>query len=151
MPAQRNSKALKSAWVSRWKKARSGRPIPSLAIITPSCLSVERAIIFFKSHSVIALRPAISIVVVATKRRVGQNSFHSFRNGKNRMSRKTPAVTKVEECTSAETGVGAAMAAGSHLENGIWALFVIAAIKIQITTLVDMGVLRDICRMDQCP
>ena len=42
--------------------------------------------------------------------------------------RKTPAVTSVEECTRADTGVGAAIAAGSHLENGIWALLVIAAI-----------------------
>jgi hypothetical protein len=36
-------------------------------------------------------------------------------------------VTKVEECTKAETGVGAAMAAGNQLEKGIWALFVMAA------------------------
>lgn len=40
---------------------------------------------------------------------------------------KTPAVTSVEECTSAETGVGAAIAAGSHLEKGNCALFVKAA------------------------
>lgn len=36
-------------------------------------------------------------------------------------------MTKVEECTNADTGVGAAIAAGNHLENGIWALLVIAA------------------------
>lgn len=36
-------------------------------------------------------------------------------------------MTRVEEWTKADTGVGAAMAAGSHLENGIWALLVIAA------------------------
>jgi len=46
------------------------------------------------------------------------------------MSKKTPAVTSVEECTKAETGVGAAIAAGSHAENGIWALLVMAAIII---------------------
>jgi len=45
----------------------------------------------------------------------------------NRISRYTPAVTSVDECTNADTGVGAAMAAGSHAENGICALFVIAA------------------------
>ena len=39
----------------------------------------------------------------------------------------TPAVTNVEEWTKALTGVGAAIAAGSHLEKGIWALLVIAA------------------------
>ena len=33
----------------------------------------------------------------------------------------------MEEWTSAETGVGAAMAAGNHALKGIWALFVIAA------------------------
>lgn len=36
-------------------------------------------------------------------------------------------MTRVDECTRAETGVGAAMAAGSQEENGICALFVIAA------------------------
>ena len=33
----------------------------------------------------------------------------------------------MDEWTSADTGVGAAMAAGNHEENGICALFVIAA------------------------
>jgi len=36
----------------------------------------------------------------------------------NRYRIKIPAVTKVEECTNADTGVGAAIAAGSQLENG---------------------------------
>jgi len=36
----------------------------------------------------------------------------------------------VDEWTKAETGVGAAIAAGNHLENGICALFVMAAIII---------------------
>lgn len=48
------------------------------------------------------------------------------------MIKNTPAVTKVEECTNAETGVGAAIAAGSHLEKGIWADLVILAIRINI-------------------
>lgn len=42
----------------------------------------------------------------------------------NRISRNTPAVTSVDEWTSADTGVGAAIAAGSQEEKGIWALFV---------------------------
>lgn len=46
------------------------------------------------------------------------------------MSKNTPAVTRVEECTRAETGVGAAIAAGSQLENGICALLVIPATMI---------------------
>lgn len=41
-----------------------------------------------------------------------------------RTKSQTPAVTRVELCTKALTGVGAAMAAGSHLVNGICALLV---------------------------
>jgi len=33
------------------------------------------------------------------------------------MNQQTPAVTKVEECTKAETGVGAAIAAGNQEEK----------------------------------
>ena len=40
---------------------------------------------------------------------------------------------QIEECTKAETGVGAAMAAGNHAEKGIWALMVQAKVtKINI-------------------
>ena len=41
----------------------------------------------------------------------------------------TPAVTRVEEWTRAETGVGAAIAAGNQAQKGNWALFVIPANK----------------------
>jgi len=69
VPAHRNRRALNRACVIRWKKASVGAPIARLVIITPSCLRVERAIIFFISHSVIALRPAIRVVRTATIRR----------------------------------------------------------------------------------
>lgn len=36
-------------------------------------------------------------------------------------------MTKVEECTSEDTGVGAAIAAGNQALKGNWALLVIAA------------------------
>lgn len=39
----------------------------------------------------------------------------------------------MEECTSADTGVGAAIASGSHLQKGNWALFVMAAIVSSLT------------------
>jgi hypothetical protein len=50
-------------------------------------------------------------------------------------------VTKVEEWTRAETGVGAAIAAGSQAEKGIWALLVIAAkiTKLVTTKISDLG------------
>lgn len=57
------------AWVIRWKKARFGRFKPRLAIITPSWLKVERAMIFFISVSTIAAIPAISIVIEAIIKR----------------------------------------------------------------------------------
>lgn len=44
-------------------------PRPKLVIIMPSCLRVERAMIFFISHSVAALIPAISMVDTATNNR----------------------------------------------------------------------------------
>lgn len=69
-PAVRNNKALKSAWVIRWKNARFGRFILSLLIMTPSCERVERAIIFFISHSEIAAIPAINIVTDAITKSV---------------------------------------------------------------------------------
>lgn len=49
-------------------------------------------------------------------------------------------MTRVDECTKAETGVGAAMAAGSHEEKGTWALLVIAANIRSMAT--DVGKIR---------
>jgi thiazole synthase ThiGH ThiG subunit len=57
----------------------------------------------------------------------------------NRICRKIPAVTSVDEWTSADTGVGAAMAAGSQLENGICALLVNLAIRIK-----DLIIIRNL-------
>ena len=81
----------------RWTNARSDRLRAKLNIITPNCLKVDRAIIFFISISVIAIMPAISIVVVAVSKRSLLN-IGSFCNvGEKRIRRKTPAVTSVEE------------------------------------------------------
>lgn len=61
------------------------------------------------------------------------------------MSKKTPAVTRVDEWTSADTGVGAAIAAGNQLEKGICALFVIAAnIKDIMISLLYRGLEKNI-------
>ena len=43
---------------------------PILVIIIPSCLSVDRAMIFFISHSDVALSPAINIVQTAINRMI---------------------------------------------------------------------------------
>lgn len=112
--------------------------MPKLIIITPNWLSVDKAITFFKSFSKLAPSPAINRVRTEINNKVLRKAFEVDRNGKNRITRNTPAVTRVDEWTKAETGVGAAMAAGSHLEKGIWALFVIAATVIVIMTMKDM-------------
>lgn len=99
--------------------------IANVNIITPSCLRVDKATIFFMSSSIKAVKPEISNVTlliinkrvwVVLKISIGQ-----------RIKIYTPAVTRVEEWTKDETGVGAAMAAGNHAEKGNWALFVHAA------------------------
>ena len=46
-------------------------------------------------------------------------------------------MTKVEEWTNADTGVGAAIAAGNHAEKGIWALLVQAEIIIKYTSICE--------------
>lgn len=97
-----------------------------------------------------APRPAMVIVRAAIKRRTGLNHGARLRRGKNRMATKTPAVTSVEEWTKADTGVGAAMAAGSHLENGICALFVMAANMIERVSIL-LNPEGHMLRINQCP
>lgn len=58
-----------------------GKPRPILVIIIPSCLRVDRAIIFFMSHSVVALIPAIIIVDTATNRIILLKISIDLRNG----------------------------------------------------------------------
>ena len=74
------------------------------------------ATIFLKSNSQLANKPPKSIV----NKEISIIKPQTLINIKlNRINRKIPAVTKVEECTKEDTGVGAAIAAGSHAENGI--------------------------------
>jgi len=93
----------------------------------PSCLRVDKAITFFISHSAIAANPAVHAVIAAANSKIYSRAGTNFSEGKNRIKIKIPAVTRVEEWTRAETGVGAAIAAGSHLIKGNCALLVIAA------------------------
>lgn len=50
-------------------KAKAGNLKEMLNIMTPNWLRVDKAMIFFMSISVIAIAPAISIVVVAVRSR----------------------------------------------------------------------------------
>ena len=94
-----------------------------IIIIIPNWLKVDKAITFFISISSIAAQPAINIVnapitINTVDILVPTNKIFI------RIKRYTPAVTRVDEWTKAETGVGAAIAAGNHAEKGICALFV---------------------------
>lgn len=60
---------------------RVGIPRPRVDNITPSWLRVDRAIIFFKSDSSIADKPAINIVRDAINRREGRNRWIEERRG----------------------------------------------------------------------
>ena len=58
----------------------------------------------------------------------------------------------MDEWTRAETGVGAAIAAGNQLLNGIWALLVIAAIIIIVIRVVVFGKAeKNGDKINQCP
>ena len=100
------------AWVMRWKKPKAFRERASATAMTPNWDNVLKATIFLRSISPQAHSPAMRRVTEPRGR------SHSVPLELNRRSRYTPAVTKVEECTRALTGVGAAMAAGNHLLNG---------------------------------
>ena len=86
-------------------------------IIRPNCLRADKAIILLKSNSKLAPRPAINIVKPETNNKIIFNQY--LKEGLNRINKSTPAVTRVEERTKAETGVGAVMAAGNQEEKGI--------------------------------
>ena len=64
-----------------WKNANHGISIAKLNIITPNWLRVDKATIFLKSHSVLALRPAISVVDVETININILKLFTECRNG----------------------------------------------------------------------
>jgi hypothetical protein len=70
------------------------------------------------SNSPKAEIPAIIIVMAPRPHKIHKR-FNLASKKFIRIKRYTPAVTKVEECTNEETGVGAAIAAGSQAENGI--------------------------------
>ena len=117
-----NKEALNKAWQSKWKKQKKIRWALKDTTINPNCLNVEYAISFFISHSITAIIPANTIVIMAKLIKNGKNSLI---DELKRTIKYTPAVTSVEEWTRDETGVGAAIAAGNQEEKGTWALLVI--------------------------
>lgn len=126
IPAHRNMVDLNKAWVIKWKKASEVDFIEMANIIIAICLRVERAIIFFKSCSQLADMLEYNAVILEDSINIEiDKGWILFMV---RINKNTPAVTKVDEWTKAEIGVGAAIADGSHAENGNCALFEKAAI-----------------------
>lgn len=86
-------------------------------IIILICLIVEKATIFLKSFSKFDNSPPVIKVSNLTKL---NNSFkeNNLKYLNRVWIRKIPAVTNVDECTIAEIGVGADIAAGSQEDKG---------------------------------
>jgi len=117
------------AWVLVWSNVRYFIIIEVVIIIIPNCDRVDIATIFFISFSLVAVSPAIMVVITAIAMIVFFTKF-IFKTLLNRFSNHTPAVTRVEEWTKDEVGVGAAMAAGNQAVKGTCALLVTAAVTI---------------------
>lgn len=83
--------------------------------INPNCLKVESATTFLESDSKRAANLAINNVTIPREDQI--KGLHELITP-NRIVNQTPAVTNVDLCTKALTGVGAAIAAGSHLMKG---------------------------------
>lgn len=96
-PEQRNSSALKKECVVMWRKARVGWFNPSIVIISPSWLVVDRAMIFLMSCCVIAAAAANIVVVAPMIRHIVFMVGLLLRIGWSRISRNTPATTMVLE------------------------------------------------------
>ena len=126
-PEQRNSIALKKAWVQMCKKASCGWLSPMVTIISPSWLDVEKATIFLMSFCVRA-QVAVKRVVKAPKHKhVVKAVWLPSSRGLIRTRRKIPATTMVLECSRADTGVGPSMAEGSQGWSPNWADLPVAA------------------------
>ena len=88
-----------------------------MTIIILICLMVEKATIFFRSISEFAINPPRRKVKKEIDAKI-KSKLNRFKNMDSFIKRKTPAVTRVDECTIAEIGVGADIAAGSQEERG---------------------------------
>lgn len=119
-PAEIKSPALKRACVNKWNNIKDLSDKERMKTIKPKLERVELAISFFRSAENTAQNPPTQRVTLPISERYGLKC-----SGRIRPIRNNPAVTRVLLCTKAETGVGASIARGSHIENGYCALLVI--------------------------
>ena len=121
-PTEKNTILLKYACINRQNITKYIILVDMIKVKNLICLNVENATILLKSFSMQAMTLPILILtwLNATK------TFLVLKcNVKTHfMKTKMPAVTRVVECTRAETGVGADIAAGNQHERGNCAPFV---------------------------
>lgn len=84
-PAVIKRRALNIACEIKWKKANWGCFIPSAIIMIPNCLSVLRAMIFFKSFSERAEILAVALVSTPMKNSLSVSQKKFLREGKKLM------------------------------------------------------------------
>src|SRR5215831_13232602 len=103
-PAPKNSRALKNAWVIRWKIAAEYAEAPSAQAMYPSWESVEYAttrLMSFCTMPRMAMNSAVVAPMTVTNDRAVSESSNS---GLMRATMKMPAVTMVAAWICAEIG-----------------------------------------------
>lgn len=75
LPAAKNNSALNNACAYKWNNESIGKPNPKQKTITPNCLKVDNATIFFKSFSKIAAEPPNKHVIAPQNNKIEQDSW----------------------------------------------------------------------------
>ena len=121
-----------------WQRAKRGNPTDTVRAISLTCDSVDKATIFLRSLQYRALTLLRTSEYLASTPIITR--LMGDRTCPTRISTKTPAATRVDECTKEDTGVGAAIASGSHAVQGNSALFVKAPmVKSQPACVISEG------------
>ena len=127
VPTHRNSSDFAMAW-NRMRNAAaqtaSGVPTPAQAVMRPRFAIVEYASTRLALLCEMAMNEHSANVMPPTSTTITDGTGHTRNTGASFTSRNTPALTMVDEWSSAEVGVGATMAPSSHVWNGICAAFV---------------------------
>src|SRR6266853_4745461 len=128
-PAPRKRRALKNAWVIRWKMAAEYAEAPSATVMYPSWDSVEYATTRLMSYWTTAMRAVKKAVIPPITSTKESAVSESSKSGDIRATMKMPAVTMVAAWIRAEIGVGPSIESGSHTCRGNCADLPIAPMK----------------------
>ena len=136
VPTHRNSRLFATAWKMMSRIAAqtaSGVPTPAHAVMRPRFAMVEYASTRLALLCEIAMNEHSANVRPPTSTTITEGTMHTAKIGESFTSRNTPALTMVDECRSAEVGVGATIAPRSHVWKGICAAFVMPANASKVT------------------